>query len=39
MNKQNRQPTASPFSVLRQIGNLILPHLVPKLARDTGAKI
>lgn len=32
--KKPINPTASNFSVLRQIGNLIPPHLVPKLARE-----
>ncbi|HZT21980.1 MAG TPA: DUF4372 domain-containing protein, partial [Verrucomicrobiae bacterium] len=38
MKKQNHQPTASQFSVLRQLGNLIPPHQVPKLARHTGVE-
>ena len=38
MKRQIRQPTASKFSVLRQLGNLIPTHLVPKLARDTGVE-
>lgn len=35
MKKQPR-PSASKFSVLRQLCNLIPSHLVPKLARETG---
>lgn len=31
-----RKPTPGKFSLLRQLCNLIPPHLVPKLARDTG---
>lgn len=31
-----RKPTSGKFSVLRQLCNLIPPHLVPKLARETG---
>jgi hypothetical protein len=38
MKNQIHQPTASKFSVLRQLCNLIPPHLVPKLARDTGVQ-
>ena len=44
MKNQIHQPTASKFSVLRQLCNLIPPqhvippHLVPKLARDTGVE-
>jgi hypothetical protein len=34
--KTSYKPTASKFSILRQLCNLIPPHLVPKLARDTG---
>jgi hypothetical protein len=36
--KRNTKPTASKLSVLRQLCNLALvpPHLVPKLARETG---
>ena len=34
--KKNSKPTASKLSVLRQLCNLIPPHLVPKLARETG---
>ena len=36
MKKRNTKPTASKLSILRQVCNLIPPHLVPKLARDTG---
>jgi hypothetical protein len=32
--RKNHNPTSSKFSVLRQICNLIPPHLVPKLARE-----
>ena len=39
MKKQTRnKPTAGKFSLLRQICNLIPPHLVPKLARETGVE-
>jgi hypothetical protein len=39
MNKPTRRkPTPSKFSLLRQICNFIPPHLVPKLARDTGVE-
>ena len=34
--KRNTKPTASKLTVLRQLCNLIPPHLVPKLARETG---
>ena len=37
MKKEKGNPTSSKFSVLKQICNLIPTHLVPKLARDTGA--
>jgi hypothetical protein len=37
VKKKNHRPTASKFSVLGQICNFIPPHLVPKLARITGA--
>ena len=30
------KPTISKFSVLQQLCNFIPPHLVPKLARETG---
>jgi hypothetical protein len=36
VKKRNTKPTASKFTVLRQLCNLIPPHLVPKLARETG---
>lgn len=37
MKKQTHQkPTSSKFSLLRQLGNFIPPHLVPRLARTTG---
>jgi hypothetical protein len=37
MNNQTRhKPTASKFSLLRQLCNFIPPHLVPRLARETG---
>lgn len=35
INKKTR-PTSSKFSILKQICNLIPPHLVPRLARETG---
>jgi len=39
MNNQTRhKPTASKFSLLRQLCNFIPPHLVPKLARATGVE-
>ena len=38
MKKQIHQPTACKFSILRQLCNLIPPHLVPELARDTGVE-
>jgi hypothetical protein len=34
--KRNTRPSASKLTVLRQLCNLIPPHLVPKLARKTG---
>src|SRR2546428_1715949 len=34
--KNTKLPTASKFTVLRQLSNYIPPHLVPKLARETG---
>jgi hypothetical protein len=34
--KNTPTPTASKFTILRQLYNLIPPHLVPKLARETG---
>jgi len=37
MNKTTtHKPTRSSFSLLRQLCNFIPPHLVSKLARDTG---
>jgi hypothetical protein len=37
MKKQTQPiPTASKYTILRQLSNLIPPHLVPKLARETG---
>src|SRR5260370_5114550 len=36
VKKRNTKPTGSKFSVFRQLCNLIPPHLVPKLARETG---
>jgi hypothetical protein len=36
--KTSYKPTVSKFSILRQLCNLIPPHLVPKLARDTGVE-
>jgi hypothetical protein len=36
--KSRPRPTASKFSILRQICNLIPNHLVPKLARETGVE-
>lgn len=37
MIKQTQSiPTASNYTILRQLSNLIPPHLVPKLARETG---
>jgi len=36
--KTTAKPTASKFSLLRQICNFIPPHLVPKLARETGVE-
>jgi hypothetical protein len=36
--KTTAKPTAGKFSLLRQICNFIPPHLVPKLARDTGVE-
>ena len=40
MNHQTRhKPTASQFSLLRQLCNLIPNHLVPQLARATGSEV
>jgi hypothetical protein len=36
VKKRNAKPSTSKFSVLRQLCNLIPPHLVSKLARETG---
>jgi hypothetical protein len=39
MNNQTRhKPTAGKFSLLRQLCNFIPPHLVPRLARETGVE-
>jgi hypothetical protein len=39
MNNQTRhKPTASKFSLLRQLCNFIPPQLVPRLARATGVE-
>jgi hypothetical protein len=39
MNNQTRhKPTASKFSLLRQLCNFIPPHLVPRLARETSVE-
>ncbi|HVI70740.1 MAG TPA: IS4 family transposase [Pyrinomonadaceae bacterium] len=38
MKKQPIKPTRSQFNILRQICNLIPPHLVPRLARETGVE-
>lgn len=37
-NKKSRRPSASKFSGLRQLCNLIPSHLVSKLARETGVE-
>ena len=37
MKKQQHTPTRSKFSIFRQLCNLIPPHLVAQLARQTGA--
>jgi hypothetical protein len=37
-NKKHINPTRSKLTVLRQLCNLIPPHLVPKLARETGVE-
>jgi hypothetical protein len=34
--KSQPQPARGKFSILKQICNLIPPHLVPKIARETG---
>jgi hypothetical protein len=36
--KNQKVPTASKFTVLRQLCNSIPPHLVPRLARETGVE-
>jgi Transposase DDE domain/Domain of unknown function (DUF4372) len=36
--KTSDKPTVSKFSILRQLCNFIPPHLVPKLARETGVE-
>src|SRR5512137_2887557 len=38
MQKNNRKPTRSRFTLLRQLCNLIPNHLVPALARQYGAE-
>jgi hypothetical protein len=38
VKNKHHKPTASSFSILRQICNFIPPHLVPKLARETGVE-
>src|SRR3974390_1448288 len=38
MKKKAINPTQSQFNILRQIGNLIPPHEVSKIARTTGAE-
>ena len=35
-NQTRHKPTASKFSLLRQLCNFIPPHLVPRLAHETG---
>src|SRR5208282_5272428 len=37
-NQTRHKPTASKFSLLRQLCNFIPPHLVPRLARQTGVE-
>jgi len=37
-NRTNYKPTTGKLSILRQLCNLIPPHLVPKLARETGVE-
>jgi len=37
-NQTRHKPTASKFSLLRQLCNFIPPHLVPRLARATGVE-
>ena len=36
--KTTHKPTANKFSLLRQLCNFIPPHLVPRLARETGVE-
>jgi hypothetical protein len=38
MKKKQHKPTANKFSVLNQLCNFIPPHLVSKLARETGVE-
>ena len=38
MKKKQHKPTATKFSVLNQLCNFIPPHLVSKLARETGVE-
>lgn len=38
MKKKQHKPTATKFSVLNQVCNFIPPHLVSKLARETGVE-
>jgi hypothetical protein len=38
MKKNQHRPSAAKFSVLRQFCNLIPPHMVSKLARETGVE-
>jgi len=38
MKKSKPHPTRSKFTILRQLCNLIPPHLVPMLARETGVE-
>ena len=38
MKKPNINPTRSKFNILRQVCNLIPPHLASKIANDTGAE-
>ena len=39
MKKQTQPiPTVSKYTILRQLSNLIPPHLIPKLARETGVE-
>jgi IS4 transposase len=36
--KNQKLPTTAKFTILRQVCNLIPPHLVPKISRETGAE-